>query len=167
MRALLYLAAFGVVAGGAQIDPANPPASMFRTAAGELGYRFFGLVMWAAAITSVVGCTFTSVSFLKSSLMEGQGGTKPLAYFKWIAPVFIAVSVAVFLVVGRPVKTLVVAGAVNGLILPIALAAILIAARRTDWMGGYRLPPGWQIAGWLVVVVMGGMAGTVLGGLFP
>jgi Mn2+/Fe2+ NRAMP family transporter len=49
-----------------QIDDANPPASVFRNAAGNFGYRVFGIVMWAAAITSVVGAAFTSVSFFKS-----------------------------------------------------------------------------------------------------
>ncbi len=153
MRMLLFLAAFGVVASGAAIDSANPPASMFRIAAGELGYRFFGLVMWSAAVTSVVGCTFTSISFLTSSFSNIEKNKT------WLTLGFIAFSVAVFLTVGKPVKTLIAAGAVNGLILPVALAAMLVAARRTELVGGYRLPLGWQIAGWAVVAVMGGMAG--------
>jgi len=157
MRMLLFLAAFGVVASGAAIDAANPPASMFRIAAGELGYRFFGLVMWSAAVTSVVGCTFTSISFLTSSL--NVRGKNTHAWQTWLTFGFIAFSVAVFLIVGKPVKTLIAAGAVNGLILPVALAAMLVAARRTELVGGYRLPMGWQIAGWAVVSVMGGMAG--------
>jgi Mn2+/Fe2+ NRAMP family transporter len=163
MRLLLFLAAFGVVASGAAIDPANPPASMFRIAAGELGYRFFGLVMWAAAITSVVGCTFTSVSFLTSSLNVRGESTHVWQNKTWLTAGFIAFSVLVFLVVGRPVKTLVLVGTLNGLILPVALAAMLTAARRRDILGDYRLPFGWQITGWAVVAVMGGMAVSSLG----
>jgi len=159
MRLLLFLAAFGVVATGAVIDPANPPASMFRIAAGELGYRFFGLVMWAAAITSVVGCTFTSISFLTSSF-SGFEKNKT-----WLTAGFVAFSVLVFLIVGRPVKTLVLVGTLNGLILPVALAAMLVAARRSGILGDYRLPLGWQIAGWLVVIMMGAMAALSLGQL--
>jgi Mn2+/Fe2+ NRAMP family transporter len=68
MRILLFLAALGVVYSGAQVDAANPPASVFQQAAGEWGYRFFGLVMWSAAITSVVGATFTSFTFLLASV---------------------------------------------------------------------------------------------------
>src|SRR5688572_18292346 len=49
MRVVLFLAALGVVSQGFRLDPANPPASVFRLAAGEVGYRVFGLVMWAAA----------------------------------------------------------------------------------------------------------------------
>ena len=53
MRVLLFLAALGVVSKGLQLDAANPPASVFRHAAGEAGYRWFGLVMWSAAVTKV------------------------------------------------------------------------------------------------------------------
>lgn len=151
MRLLLFLAAWGVVAGGATIDPATPPASMFRIAAGEWGYRFFGLVMWSAAITSVVGATFTSLSFLTASfpVLKKRQSLLMLA--------FVAVSLAVFLTVGKPVKLLLWAGWLNGLVLPLALAAMLLAARRTDLTQGYRLPLLWQLAGWAVVAVMGWM----------
>lgn len=160
MRLLLFLAALGVVAGGATIDTANPPASIFRIAAGEAGYRFFGMVMWSAAITSVVGCTFTSMSFLTGSFPVLEKNRIGL-----IAG-FVSISVAVFLLAGRPVKTLVVAGAVNGLILPAALAAMLVAARRMKRNGIWRLSPGWEMAGWAVVAVMGVMAAYSLRQLF-
>jgi Mn2+/Fe2+ NRAMP family transporter len=150
MRALLFLAAFGVVAGGVTLDAANPPASMFRAAAGEIGGRFFGLVMWAAAITSVVGCSYTSVSFLA----EGKSARRKAVY----STIFILASTLVFLMVGKPVQVLVWAGTVNGFILPLALAAILLAARNPLLTNDYRLPLAWQVAGWLVVAAMGGLA---------
>ena len=66
MRVALFLAVLGVVSQGLAIDPENPPASVFKLAAGEIGYRIFGVIMWAAAITSVVGAAYTSVSFIRS-----------------------------------------------------------------------------------------------------
>nr|MCU0650377.1 hypothetical protein [Gemmatimonadaceae bacterium] len=66
MRVLLFLAVLGVVAQGAALDPANPPASAFRAAAGEGGARAFGLVMWAAALTSIIGSAYTSIAFLRT-----------------------------------------------------------------------------------------------------
>ncbi|MEP7128534.1 MAG: NRAMP family divalent metal transporter, partial [Chitinophagales bacterium] len=66
MRVLLFLAVLGVIAGGVIPDKENPAASVFKMAAGETGYYFFGVVMWSAAITSVVGASYTSVSFLRS-----------------------------------------------------------------------------------------------------
>ncbi|WP_135503506.1 NRAMP family divalent metal transporter, partial [Planococcus koreensis] len=55
MRVLLFLAVLGVVSQGLQLNPDNPPASVFQLAAGNIGYKIFGVVMWAAAVTSVVG----------------------------------------------------------------------------------------------------------------
>ncbi|MBL8999100.1 MAG: divalent metal cation transporter, partial [Gemmatimonadetes bacterium] len=95
MRVVLFLAALGVVAGGATLDPANPPASVFRLATGELGYRVFGVVMWAAAITSVVGAAYTSVSFLRSVHAAVDRNHRG-----WIMG-FIIGSAVVFLLVGR------------------------------------------------------------------
>src|SRR5689334_2868981 len=66
MRYVLFLAAVGVLAQGVILDDANPPASVFGHAAGEIGLRIFGLVLWSAAISSVVGASYTSVSFMKT-----------------------------------------------------------------------------------------------------
>ncbi|MDP9823811.1 Mn2+/Fe2+ NRAMP family transporter [Nocardioides massiliensis] len=63
MRVVLFLAILGVVAGGASIDETNPAASAFGAAMGEVGMRVFGLILWAAALTSVIGASYTSVSF--------------------------------------------------------------------------------------------------------
>src|SRR5690606_22267956 len=66
MRVLLFLAALGVVHAGFTFDPGNPAASLFKQASGQFGYKVFGLVIWAAAITSVVGAAYTSASFVKT-----------------------------------------------------------------------------------------------------
>lgn len=151
MRVVLFLAAWGVVAGGGAIDMSNPPASVFRLAAGAPGYYFFGLVMWSAAITSVTGATFTSLSFLLAAWPD----LAPLR--RWLTLAFVGISLLLFLVVGQPVKTLVAVGTLNGLILPVALAVMLLAARRQDLVPGGG-PPKWLAGlGWVVVAVMGGM----------
>ena len=148
MRILLFLATLGVVAQGATLDPANPPASAFRHAAGNIGQRIFGVVMWAAAITSVVGSAYTSVSFLRSVSrhIDRAPGRAIIA--------FIAVSAAIFLLIGRPVTVLVLVGAINGLILPVSLGAMLIAAHRARIVGTYRHPVWLTAAGVLVAVAM-------------
>lgn len=148
MRILLFLATLGVVAHGATLDPANPPASAFRHATGEAGGRIFGIVMWAAAITSVVGSAYTSVSFLRS--MSARIDRAPSRAI--IA--FIVLSTAIFLVVGRPVTILVLVGAINGLILPISLGAMLVAAHRRSIVGDYRHARWLTAAGVVVAVAM-------------
>ncbi len=146
MRVVLFLGALGVVASGHALDPANPPASVFRAAAGDLGYRFFGVVMWAAAITSVVGSAFTSVSFLGRLGREG-GGRRTAGIVA-----FIVTSTVVFLAVGRPVTILVLVGAVNGLILPIGLGAMLVASTREPYRTAAALPR-WLTAGGVLVAL--------------
>ena len=71
-----------------------------------------------------------------------------------IISIFIIISTLLFAVLGNPVKILVTVGALNGLILPIALAVILIAARHKKIVGNYKQPLWLDIAGWLVVAVM-------------
>jgi Mn2+/Fe2+ NRAMP family transporter len=161
MRALLFLAVLGVVAAGVSLDPANPTASAFEHAAGEFGLRAFGVVLWAAAITSVIGASYTSVSFLASfgGVVERR---RP-----WLVVAFIAVSTAVFALAGAaPVPLLIFAGAFNGLILPVGIAVILwVALRRPDLLGGYRYPRGLALLGvaaWLLTLYLGWRS---LGGL--
>ncbi len=156
MRTLLFLAALGVVSSGAVIDAANPPASVFKIAAGNIGYRFFGVVMWSAAITSVVGAAYTSVSFLKTFHPFFQ------RYEKALINGFIIFSTVVFVIVGEPIKLLVMAGALNGLILPIALAVILVAARKHSLLKNYVHPLWMQIVGWLVVLAMTVLCGMTI-----
>ena len=148
MRIVLFLAALGVVSGGVILDPANPAASVFKIAAGNIGYTFFGVVLWCAAITSVVGAAYTSISFLRN-------------FSSWVdrhqqiaISVFIIISTLLFAVLGNPIKILVTVGALNGLILPVALAVILIAARHKKIVGNYKQPLWLDIAGWMVVAVM-------------
>jgi Mn2+/Fe2+ NRAMP family transporter len=157
MRVLLFLAVLGVVSRGLTLDPANPPASVFRFAIGQIGYRLFGVVMWAAAITSVVGAAYTSVSFLRT--------LSPWADRFWTRLVigFIGLSALVFLFVGRPVKTLIAVGALNALVLPVGLAVVLVAGhRRTVMPDGYRHPRVLTAAGVVVAATLAAMGGYTL-----
>ncbi len=148
MRFLLFFAALGIVSQGIKLSADNPAASVFQSAAGELGYKFFGIVIWSAAITSVVGASFTSVSFWKTLVPAVK------QHEKIVISCFIILSTVIFVWVGNPVKLLILAGAVNGLILPVALAVILIAATRSSIVRQYKHPLALQLAGWLVVIAM-------------
>jgi Mn2+/Fe2+ NRAMP family transporter len=156
MRIVLFLAALGIVAQGLVLDKSNPPASVFQLAAGNVGYKIFGVVMWAAAITSVIGAAYTSVSFIRTFHEKIESA------HKWIIVGFIALSTLVFVVVGRPVKILVLVGALNGLILPITLGVILVAAYRKNIVGEYKHPLWMTIFGGIVVVAMAIMGGYTM-----
>lgn len=148
MRILLFLAAVGIVSKGLRLDASNPPASIFKLTSGEFGYKLFGLVMWSAAITSVIGSAYTSISFIRNF------HPKIDKFRNLFIIAFTLVSGIIFLKFGRPVKTLIIAGAINGLILPISLTVMLIAAYKSKIVGNYKQPIGLTIAGALVVLLM-------------
>ena len=156
MRIALFLAVLGVVAKGLPIDPDNPPASVFQLAAGNIGYKIFGVIMWSAAITSVVGAAYTSVSFVRTF------SEKINQKANWIIIGFIVVSTLSFVLIGKPVKVLILVGALNGLILPIALGTLLIAAYKKSIVGDYKHPLWLTISGIFVVIVMALMGGYTI-----
>ncbi|HET7304121.1 MAG TPA: NRAMP family divalent metal transporter [Segeticoccus sp.] len=152
MRVLLFLAVLGVVAGGAVLAKSDPSASAFQHALGQVGLHLFGVILWAASITSVIGASYTSVSFL-ATFSDWLS-----THRNWVVVAFIVFSTAIFLAVGQtPVTLLVLAGALNGLILPIGLGVLMwVAARRaSDLLGGYRYPV------WLLVLGVAAWALTV------
>ncbi len=152
VRFMLFLAAFGVISMGLSIDDKNPAASVFQNAAGQFGLRLFGVVLWSAAITSVIGAAFTSVSFLKTF------HEKITLHERFVIVGFIVFSTLIFLIVGNPVSVLIWAGTINGFILPVGLSLILLASRRRSIVGEYAHPLWMQIAGWLVVLIMFGFS---------
>jgi len=149
MRFVLFLAIVGVLSHGATLAADNPAAGVFRSAAGEVGFRVFGVILWSAAISSVVGAAYTSVSFFKTFHPVFE------RYERACISVFIILSTSVFVLVGKPTQLLVFAGAINGLILPIALGIVLVAATSPRLMGSYRHPRWMLLSGWVVVLVMG------------
>ena len=156
IRIALFLAVLGVVSQGLAIDADNPVASVFQLAAGDIGYRIFGVIMWAAAITSVVGAAYTSVSFIRTFHPTIE------KYHNWIIIVFILVSTTVFAFIGRPVNVLVLVGALNALILPLALGTLLVAAYKKNIVGDYKHPLWLTVTGTIVVVIMAIMSVVTL-----
>lgn len=153
MRVLLFLAILGVVAGGVVLTSDNKAAEAFGHAAGEIGIRSFGVILWAAALTSVIGAAYTSVSFITKS-------TTPERTRNLITVAFIGVCAVIYLFLGQAPQTLLIfAGAFNGLILPFGFAILLYAAwRRRDLLQGYAYPKWLLIIGvatWLLTLFLG------------
>lgn len=156
MRVVLFLAVLGVVAKGIPLNPKNPAETPFEFVAGHFGQILFGVVIWAASITSVIGAAYTSVSFLTSLCPTIERNRNC-----WIIG-FIVVSTAVLVTVGKPAAVLVFVGTLNGLILPIALALILLAAYRSNIVGSYKHPICLAFAGWFVVIIMAILSGKTI-----
>jgi len=156
MRYLLFLAAFGVVYAGTALSEANPASTIFFQAVGNMGTYIFGAVLWSASITSVVGSSYTSFSFLKT--IHSRIANHP----KWFLASFILGSAIILLWMGKPVKLLVMAGAFNGIILPFALAILLAIIHKnrkdSDWkILRWLIWPGWIITGILIYMSYAGI----------
>ena len=165
VRIFLFLAVLGLVVKCVALDSANPAADAFKQGAGQLGYRFAGLVLLCAAITSIIGAAYTSVSFLKTFHPAIEKNEN------WAIIGFIAVSTLVMLLLGNPATLLVVAGALNGLILPITLGICLIASKKESIMGENYHHPTWLLVLGIIVVIISAYLGITtfvsnLGSLF-
>jgi len=149
MRILLFAAVLGVVVNiGKPLGTINPAAEAFRLGAGNLGYKMFGLILFSAGLTAMVGSSYTTLSFLKTLAPVFDKHTQ-----KCIVG-FITICTVVFLIIGKPVKLLVLAGSLNGLILPISLGIILIASSKTSIIGDHYKHPKWlTYLGYIVVIL--------------
>nr|WP_310248794.1 divalent metal cation transporter [Pseudoglutamicibacter albus] len=153
LRVLLFLAILGVVATGVTLAQDNTAADAFYHAAGEIGLRMFGVILWAAGLTSVIGASYTSVSFITK-----HDSSPRLRNILTVA--FIAVCAITYLIINQAPQTLLIfAGAFNGLILPISMTVLLYAVwRRSDLLNGYKYP-AWLlatgVAAWLLTLFLG------------
>lgn len=147
MRVLLFLAVLGVLVKGFSLDASNPAASVFQSALGITGYKIFGVVLWSAAITSVVGSAFTSISFLKTLHPLFDKNVRATTIL------FIIISTVVFVWIGKPVAILIIVGALNGFILPFSLGLMLWIMMKKKVLH-YQHPQWLLWNGWIVVAVM-------------
>ncbi|MGL5279474.1 MAG: NRAMP family divalent metal transporter [Cetobacterium sp.] len=149
IRIALFLAVLGVVSTGATLNPENPPASAFMQGAGIIGYKIFGVVILASSLGTIVGAAYTSISFLKTLF--------PVVFQheKGFIIGFILLSTLVMASIGKPVSLLLLAGALNGLILPITLGITLLASRKKEIVGDYKHSVILTIFGIAIVVIMG------------
>lgn len=149
IRIVLFLAVLGVVSAGATLNPENPPASAFMQGAGVIGYKIFGVVILASSLGTIVGAAYTSISFLKTLF--------PFVFQheKGFIIGFILLSALVMASVGKPVSLLILAGALNGLILPITLGITLLASRKKEIVGDYKHSVILTLFGIAIVVIMG------------
>jgi len=152
MRFILFLAAVGIVSKGIHLDKNNPAATVFESAGGRWGLFIFGIVLWSAAISSVIGASYTSYSFIKNLKV------KLLQNERRSITAFITISTTIFIFLGKPKELLLMAGLVNGFILPFALSIMLIAGRKLPVLKQYKYPIWMEAMGWMVVAMMGTMS---------
>ncbi|GAC1038670.1 divalent metal cation transporter [Pseudomonas sp. No.117] len=166
-RYVLFLAIFGVVASGVVIDisgqAANPAAQAFDASLGEYGLRVFGLILWAAGISSIIGAAYTSMTFITVFSKHITERARNLC-----TVVFVLIALAIYLSIGKPPAALLVfAGGFNGLILPLGLTLFMyVGWRRSDLMEGYHYPRWLLVLGALTCLLSWYMAVKSAGPIF-
>ncbi|WP_295468397.1 NRAMP family divalent metal transporter [uncultured Pseudomonas sp.] len=166
-RYVLFLAIFGVVASGVVIDvsgqAANPAAQAFDASLGEYGLRVFGLILWAAGISSIIGASYTSMTFITVFSKNITERARNLC-----TVVFVLIALAIYLLIGKPPAALLVfAGGFNGLILPLGLTLFMyVGWRRSDLMEGYHYPRWLLVLGALTCLLSWYMAVKSAGPIF-
>ncbi len=141
-RYFLFIGVLSTVLTGVALNPENPTTSVFSAYFGARGGVLFGMMIWAASITSVAGATYTSLAFLKD-LHPGFSKHKKI----W-ALSFIAVSLFINVLFGKPVSLLVFAGYLNGFILPLGLMVVLVSLVKNKALSGIRISKALQAAAW-------------------
>ncbi|KRW61492.1 NRAMP family divalent metal transporter [Pseudomonas sp. TTU2014-080ASC] len=167
VRYVLFLAILGVVASGVVIDvssqAANPAAQAFGATAGKIGLMAFGLVLWAAGISSVIGASYTSMSFITVFSVNITERGRHLTTVG-----FILIALVAYLALGKPPAALLVfAGGFNGLILPLGLSIFMyVGWRRADLLDGYHYPRWLLVLGVMTCVLSWYMAFKSAGAIF-
>lgn len=116
-------------------------------------------MFFCAALTSVVGAAYTSVSFLKTLFKVVERNEKLTIM------AFIFISTCILIFIGKPASLLILAGSVNGLILPVTLAVMLVATHKSEIVGTYKHNKLLYYTGWIVVLVTSYIGVTSLKGI--
>lgn len=162
VRVLLFLAVLGVVYVSAEpiLDASNPASDAFLRGAGTVGYHLFGVILFSASITAAIGCSYTNISFL-STLHPWLS-----AHTRLLTCCFIGLCTFLMAVIGQPANLLILAGTLNGLIIPLILAICLFASRKKEIMGkGYHHPKWMTVSAVFAFFISGALMVWYIAGL--
>lgn len=150
VRVLLFLAVLGVTAGvtGSVLEASNPAADAFVRGAGKIGGILFSMILISASVTTTVGCSYTTMSFVKTIHPWVE------EHSRFLTCMFIAVCTGLMEWIGKPAKLLIIAGSLNAFLIPITLGMCLAASRKSSIMGGDYHHPRWMsVCGILAILL--------------
>ncbi len=159
MRYLLFLAILGVVATETVLDLKISCISFpHRSRTDRLPH--------IRCDTLVCSHHFCCRCILYVNILPQNAFWKDRAVFALLIIGFICVSTAIFSTMGNPVALLIVAGSLNGLILPVSLGVMLLAAFNKKIVGAdYHHPKVLAVLGWIMVVFTAWMGFKSLTGI--
>lgn len=151
VRVAMFIATLGVIYLGHTISAENPAMSPFEAVLGSTGAIIFGIVFACASLTSVIGNSFTSISFLKNHKLIEENENIAIV-------IYIILCTIMCILVGQPAMLLVLVGTINAFILPFSLAIMLIASKKKSIVGDYVHSKILTYAGYLVILITLGFA---------
>ena len=131
MRLLLFTAVFSVVSGASLAsDGSNTLLSVFRVLLPGFGTQVYGLIMTVTSLSCIIFCTYATSGFVRSAFRLRDTDLRKIELG------FLLSSGAAALVFGRPVRLLMIVGALTGLSIPLVLLiAILYVFRHPTMLG--------------------------------
>jgi len=150
---------------GIQVTSAGDAANALRPLAGRYAQTLFGLGLFGASMLAAAVLPLATAY----SISEALGFEKGVSHSFREAPIFlgtftflVAVGAAIAMVPNLPlIRVLLVTQVINGLLLPVALFAVLRLVNNRELMGRYVNGPVYNIAAWLTAIVV-----TILSLLF-
>lgn len=130
MRVLLFFAVYAVVSQGIQIDSDNTLLSVFNASLPAVGTILFGAIMTISSLSCIVICTYASTEFFQSAFHMSQ------KHIKRNRILFVVLTGSIALLYGKPVKLLMIVGAIVGLTIPlIILIPIVLVCKYKNILG--------------------------------
>ncbi len=153
VRILLFLTTLSVCAGGTftaedLVHSASPVLKVFSAIMGDPGRWLFGAVLTCTGLTTSMGASYTSVSFLKIFHPVVQ------RFERLCTVCFALIAAGVAYLWGTPTDLMLLAGLLNGAVLPVMLAITLLAEQKPAIAGeDFHMHPLLRLAGIPVTLV--------------
>jgi Mn2+/Fe2+ NRAMP family transporter len=161
------LITIAVVVNATTIDDASSLARIpeqLEPVLGSWASTFFGLGLFAAGLTSAITAPLAA-AYATSGALGWDPDLKSVGFR--VVLTFVIVTGLVFALVGAsPTEAIVLAQAANGLLLPVIAAFLLFAVNNQKLMGAFRNRPITNLLGATVVLVVTGLGGYQLLGVF-
>jgi NRAMP (natural resistance-associated macrophage protein)-like metal ion transporter len=143
--------------GTTSIETAAQAAEALRPIAGQAAFALFALGIVGTGLLAVPVLAGSAAYAVAESRQWPVGfGRDPLhakAFYSTIALATLLGSLANVLHV-NPVKALVWAAVINGIVAVPVMVLLMLMTRRTDVMGGFRISRSWTVTGWIATAVM-------------
>jgi manganese transport protein len=156
----IVMTAAAVFARGTTLESAAAMAAQLEPLLGPAAHAFFAAGLLAAGLTSAITAPLAAAYATTGAL--GWPTDLTSGRFRAVWVVILAAGVIPATLGARPVAAIVLAQALNGLLLPVVAVFLLVAMNRTDRLGRYANGRGANVLGALVVLIAAALGAVQL-----